>query len=327
MGLLLNWPGKGPPINLGDQLDHYKIDSIVDRTTTTTTYRATNLRTNAPVAIKLPNYEMEVDPSFAERFHREEEIEKSLNHPGLLKAVVDDHRSRAYLVTEWFEGETLRQILNQWKKLPQERAIRIALGVCDALDYIHGHGIIHRNLRPEHILVGLGDHVKLVDFGVAAKEGSPRLTFTNLAQLLGGSPYISPEELAGKRGDARSDIYSLGMILYEMFTGRMAFSEGDAFERLKSHPIPPREIDPAISPELQEVIYRALEREHKNRYASARELALDLSHLDRVGIAERTELLRWKKQKSQGTKKLVLYTALTLIPIALFIMLFYFAKH
>jgi serine/threonine-protein kinase len=315
------------PINLGDQLDHYRLDAVVDRTATTTTYRAADLRSNHLVAIKLPHPEMEIDSAFVDRFHREEEIGQSLNHPGLLKAVVDGHRSRDYLVTEWFDGETLRQILNQRKKLPQEQAIRIALAICDALEYIHGHGIIHRNLRPENILVGAGDHIKLVDFGVAAKDGSPRLTFTNLAQLLGGSPYISPEELAGKRGDARSDIFSLGMILYEMLTGALPFPGADAFERLQKHPVPPRELDPGISPQLQEVLYRALEREHKNRYASARELALDLGHLDRVGVAERTEVLEWKKQKSEKSRKIILYTAVTLIPIVIFILLIYFANH
>lgn len=279
------------------------------------------------MAIKLPHAEMEIDPAFFDRFHREEEIGKSLNHPGLLKTVVDDHRSRTYLVTEWFEGQTLRELLNRWKKLPQEQAIRIALGVSDALEYIHSHGIIHRNLRPENILVDTGGHTKLIDFAVAAKEGSPRLTFTNLAQLLGGSPYISPEELAGKRGDPRSDIFALGMILYEMLTGALPFPGDSPFERLQNHPVPPRVLDPNISPQLQEVLYRALEREQKNRYASAHQFALDLSHLDRVGVAERAEVQEWTKQRSQRSKKIALYAVLALVPIVIFILLIYFARH
>jgi serine/threonine protein kinase len=261
-----------------------------------------------------------------DRFHREEEIGRSLNHPGLLKAIVDQHQSRPYFVTEWFAGPTLRQILNESKKLPQERAIRITLGVCDALEYIHGHGIIHRNLRPENILVGPGDHIKLIDFGAAAKEGSPRLTFTNLAQLLGGSPYISPEELTGKRGDARSDVYALGMILYEMLTGQRPFPDGDAFERLQTHPVPPRELDPSISPQLQEVIYRTIEREHKNRYASAHELALDLSHLDRVGVAQRAELVEWQKRPAAKSRRALFYAAMALIPLLIFALLIYFSQ-
>jgi serine/threonine-protein kinase len=270
---------------------------------------------------------MNQDPAFIDRFHREEEIGNSLNHPGLLKPIVDAHRSRDYFVTEWFDGQSLREILVQSTKLPQDRAIGITLKVCDALDYIHGHGIIHRNLRPKNILVGAGNQIKLVDFGVAAKEGSSRLTFTNLAQLLGGSPYISPEELAGKRGDARSDIFALGMILYEMLTGTLPFPGDDPFERLQKPPVPPRVLDPSISPQLQEVLYRALEREHKNRYASAHEFALDLTHLDRVGVAERAEVREWKKQKSERSRKIILYAALTLLPILVFVLLIYFARH
>ena len=318
--------GIGPPINPGDQLDHYRLDAVVDRTTTTTTFRATDLTTKSSVAIKIPHPDTETDPGFADRFHREEEISESLNHPGLLKAVRDAHRSKSYLVTEWFAGQPLRKLMDDLKKVPQERAIRVTLSICDALEYIHGHGIIHRNLRPENILVGPGDHIKLVDFGVAAKEGSPRLTFTNLTQLLGGSPYISPEELTGKRGDARSDIYALGMILCEMLTGSLPFSGTDAFERLQSHPIPPRELEPSISPQLQEVIYRALEREHKNRYGSAHELAWDLSHLDRVGVAERAEVLEWKKNSKAKSRRALFFAAIALIPLLIFALLLYFSR-
>jgi eukaryotic-like serine/threonine-protein kinase len=314
------------PINLGDPLDHYRLDAVIDRTSTATTYRATDLRSNQVVAIKLPHMDMEADPGFTERFQREEEIGESLNHRGLLKAVRDAHRSKSYLVTEWFAGQPLRKLMEDLKKVPQEHAIRITLNICDALEYIHGHGIIHRNLRPENILVAPDDHIKLVDFGVAAKEGSPRLTFTNLAQLLGGSPYISPEELTGRRGDARSDIYALGMILYEMLTGSLPFPGKDSFDRLQTHPIPPRELEPAISPQLQEVVYRALEREHKNRYASAHELAWDLSHLDRVGIAERAELIGWKKESTAKSRRVLLFTAMALIPLLIFALLLYFSR-
>ncbi len=314
-------------IGPGEQLDHYRVDAVVMNGPTVAVFRGTDLQTGRAVAIKVPHPEMETDLPFLDRLRREEEIDENLSHPGLLKGIKDEHRSRFYIVTEWYDGQTLRQLLNQQKKLSPERAVRIALSVCDVLEYIHGHGIVHRNLRPENIMVGADDHVKLTGFELAAKEGAPRLTFTSIARLVGSSAYVSPEELTGKRGDTRSDVYSLGVILYEMLTGAVPFPGTDPFDRMRKHPIPPREIEPAITPQLQEVIYRALEREHKNRYANAHDFARDLAHLDQVGIAERAELRDWKKDRESEAKRILLYTALALIPILIFGLLIYFSRR
>ena len=238
----------------------------------------------------------------------------------------DEHRSQSYIVSEWFDGQSLREIL-AGNKLPHERAVGIALNVCNALAFIQNHGIVHRDLRPENILVDARDHIKLVNFGVAAKTGARRITFTNLAQVVGVSEYISPEELNGKRDDARSDIYALGVILYEMLTGRTPFQGSGPYDRLLKHPIPPRELDARISPQLQEVIYRALERDPKNRYANGHEVALDLSDLNRLGVAERPELRGWKKHNAPPRKKVLLFVAIALVPIVIFALLLYFAQH
>ncbi len=211
-------------MNVGAQLDHYRLDSIVSRDNVATVFRGTDLQSNQPVALKVPHPGIENDPAFIDRFRREQEIGRALAHSGVLKVLVDDHQSQTYLVMEWFDGKSLRQLLTENKKLSPNRVVRIALAVCEALAYIHNHGVVHRDLRPENILVDAHDQIKLTDFRVAAKEGAPRLTFTNLAQIIGASAYISPEELKGNRGDARSDIYALGVILYELLTGKVPFS-------------------------------------------------------------------------------------------------------
>lgn len=193
----------------GDQLDHYHIEGMVALSSAASIFRGTDLRTNRQVAVKIPNFEIEADPVLAERFQREEEIGKSLDHPGILKVFADDHRSQKYLVTEWFEGKPLRQLIAE-RSLSQERALRIASMICDTLGYIQNHGIAHRDLKPDHICVDDQDKVKLINFGLAGQTGARRITFASLAQVAGMTEYLSPEELNGKRGDSRSDIYAFG---------------------------------------------------------------------------------------------------------------------
>ncbi len=312
-------------INPGEKLDQYRIDGVIARSAATTIFRAIDLRTDQQVAIKVPNPELETDPTFSDRFRREQEIGEQLNHAGLIKVVPDQDRSRPYIVMEWFEGKPLSQIMAE--KISSERAVRIVIAICRALEYIHNHGIVHRDLQPAHILVDSEDQIKLIDFGAAGQAAGKRITFTSISQLTGGSEYISPEELKGKRGDARSDIYAVGLILYEMVAGRKPFPDSDPFDRALNHPVPPRAINAAISPQLQEVIYRALEREPKNRYANAHDFVRDLERLEQVGVADRAELRDWKKGRSLQPQKVVLYVSIALIPIVIFALLFYFASR
>ena len=319
------------PLHPGDQLDHYRIDALVARSGMASIFRATDLLTGRQVAIKVPHPEMESDPVFYERFQREQEIGAKLDHPGVMKVFTDEDRSQVYMVMEWVEGRLLRQVLNEQRKFPVERALRIALAICDTLAYIHSHGVVHRDLKPENIMVDAEDRIKLIDFGIAANVGSRRITFAKLSQTMGTPDYISPEQVRGKRGDARSDLYALGVMLYEMLTGKVPFTGPNAFvimnDRLLNNPIPPRQIDPQISPQLQEIIYRAIEREPKNRYASAREFARDLEHPEQVGVSERPELHDWRKRRTPWTRRILFYLALALIPIVIFGLLLLLAKR
>lgn len=315
----------------GDQLDHYRIESLVARSGMASIFRGTDVRNGRQVAIKIPHPEVEGDPALYDRFRREEEIGKLLDHPGVMKVFADEDRSRVYMVMEWLDGQLLRKILDEQHKLPPERAVQMAVRILNALEYIHSRGVAHRDLKPENVMVDEGDNIKLIDFGIAAHTKSRRLTFAKLSQTMGTPDYISPEQVKGKRGDARSDLYAMGVMLYEMVTGRVPFTGENAFlimnDRLLNNPLPPREIDPSITPQLQEIIYRALERNPKNRYASARDFASDLQQQEKVGVAERTELHNWKDRRTPWGRKILFYVFLALIPVVIFGLLLYVARH
>jgi len=233
-------------------------------------------------------------------------------------------------VMEWCEGRLLRTILDEGR-MSQERAIRIALAILDGLDYIHAKGVIHRDLKPENIMVDEQDNIKIIDFGIAGDSAARRLTYANFTATLGTPNYISPEQVQGKRGDGRSDIYAAGVILYEMLSGKVPFTGPSPMavmnDRLLNYPMPPRVADPSITPQLQEVLYRAMERDPRNRYPKAHDFSRDLEHLDQVGVEDRVELRDWQKRKSQMSRKILYYSALALIPVAVLLMMILLAHH
>lgn len=315
----------------GQELDHYRVDAAVAESGMASIYKATDTKNGRTVALKVPHFAMEADPALFDRFQREEAIGIALDHPNVMRIYQDEERSRVYMVMEWVEGKLLRQIMYEQGKMPQTRAINITLGILNALDYIHKNGVVHRDLKPENIMLDPQDNIKLIDFGIASQAGAKRLTYAGFTQALGSPDYISPEQVKGKRGDARSDLYAVGVMLYEMLSGKTPFSGPSPLavmnDRLINHPLPPREAEPSISPQLQEVLYRALEREPKNRYPSARSFAHDLEHLDLVGVAERSELADWQKRKSATSRKVLYYGLLALIPFALFLVMMLLARH
>jgi serine/threonine-protein kinase len=295
-----------------------------------TIYRATDLRDNRVVALKIPHPDLESDPILFDRFQREAGIGERLNHPKVMRVFGGEDRSRVYMVMEWCDGRLLRQILQEGRITP-DRAISIAIGVLDALDYIHANGVVHRDLKPENIMVDADDNIKLIDFGIAGDTAARRLTYAKFTAALGTPDYISPEQVQGKRGDGRSDIYSMGVILYEMLTGKLPFTGPSPLaamnERLLNYPIPPRVADLSVSPQLQEILYRALERDPRNRYAKANQFAWDLAHIDQVGVEDRPELRNWQKRKSQLSRKILYYGALALIPVAILLLMILVAHH
>jgi eukaryotic-like serine/threonine-protein kinase len=294
-----------------DRLGPYRIEDEVAQGGMATVFRGVHEQTGRAVAIKVPH------PGEERHFRRELEILRRLDHPGIVKVLDNRECGRLCMVMEWAEGRSLRRILTDAGALDPEAAVRIVLPVCDALEYIHGRGVAHRDLKPENIVVDAQGRVKVLDFGVATcgaffMPDAPR-------QATGTPDYISPEQVLGKRGDARSDIYALGVMLYEMLTGTVPFSGANALavmnDRLRNAPTPPRELNPAIPAELDKAVCRALERDPKRRYASVRHLAWAL------GAPRRPQLIESR------ARRVLSYVALGMIPGTIFALLLYAASR
>ncbi len=312
------------PLHAGDQLDEYVLDSLVASSGMASIFRAIDTRNGRAAAIKVPHPEAELDPIFHERFLREIEIGARLQHPCIRQIFPTDDRSRLYMAMEWLDGRLLRQALAEEGQFSIPRAVAIATEILDALDYMHGSGVVHRDLKPENIMVADDGHIKIIDFGIAAVAGSRRLTFGKLSQIMGSPDYISPEQVKNKRGDARSDLYAVGVILYEMLTGETPFQGANPLAvmnaRLIETPRPPSEINPEVPSELEAIILRALERDPQQRYASARDFAWDLAHPGQVSVGDRRQI------PPAPRPSLVSYMMLALIPVVVFALLLYVAR-
>jgi serine/threonine-protein kinase len=316
---------------VGETLDHYRLDATVARSGMSTLFRATDLTSGRRVAIKIPHPEMEADPILVERFKREQAIGQELDHPGVVKTYDGEVRSRVYMVIEWVDGRLLRSILNEAGKLPIERAVSFTLQICDALDTMHKHGVVHRDLKPENIMVDAEDRIKVIDFGIAMKEDARRITYVGMSPALGTPDYISPEQVKGQRGDQRSDIYALGIMFYEMLTGEVPFRGPNPLavmnERVLHDPQPARKLRPEISAELQEILNRALQRDPRHRYATASEMAWELEHQEQIGVDDGPRRQPLRASFLPKGRKLLLYAGLVLVPLILFGLMLALAKR
>ena len=317
-------------LQAGQRFEYFRIEAFVVRTHMTSIYRGTDLRTGQLVAIKIPHPELECDPAFYSRFQREMAIGKKLHHPGVVQVLDSAEMDQLCIVMEWVEGKFLREILTTEGQLSVERATRIAINVCAALDYIHGQGVVHRDLKPENIMVGEGDAIKLIDFGISASEGMRRLTFSRLSNAMGTPDYISPEQIKRKRTDGRCDVYALGVILHEMLTGKTPFDGPNPFavmnDRLVNDPPAGRELNSEISVQLQEILFRAMERDPENRFKSARELADALTHPENVEVIDRAARRQHKPARLPFVKRILSYTMLLIIPVVIFSLMLLVAR-
>jgi eukaryotic-like serine/threonine-protein kinase len=318
------------PLYPGDQLDDYQLESLIASSGMASIFRATDLRDGSPAAIKVPHPQAECDPIFHDRFRREIEIGVRLQHPGIRKTFPSTGRRRLYVALEWLDGRLLRQVLAEERPFSIDRAVWMAVDILAALQYMHAQGVVHRDLKPENIMLVDAERIKIIDFGIAACADSRRLTFGNLSQVMGSPDYISPEQVKNKRGDARSDLYAVGVILYEMLTGETPFHGANPFAvmnaRLVTSPRPPSEVNPDVPPELDQIVLHALERDPVHRYASAQQFAQDLAHPDEASVLDRPALVDLRQNARAPRRSLVSYLMRAFIPAIVFGFLLYLAR-
>jgi len=273
----------------GTRVDHYEIIRMLGHGGMNWVYLARDVTNDQEVVLKFPNDELIGNIAVFERYKREAEIGNRLHHPQVQQLLnADEKRSEDYLVVEFIKGQTLRAILEEHapNPLPVAEAIRITLLISGALAYCHEQGIYHRDIKPENIMVQDDGNIKIIDFGIALLEGARRVTWRGLSGTMGTPDYMSPEQLKGERGAASSDIYAVGVMLYEMLCGHTPFEGENIFAIMNQHVSqdPPSILlmNPNLSPELATVVMRAIRRDQTKRYQLMSDLLYDLRNLEEV---------------------------------------------
>ena len=243
------------------------------------------------VVLKFPMTALIGDVATYERFQREFNIEKKMNHPAIPHAIaMNDGPTGPYLVVEYIEGVSLRNYLSEHGALPIEEVIKIGTQLADALAFLHVRGVYHRDLKPENIIVGTDNRIHILDFGIALMEGARRVTWSVLSDAMGTPDYMAPEQIQGKRGDARTDIYALGIILYEMLTASVPFSGESPLsvmhQAMTTNPVPPSRIESSIPAGMEAVILKCIRRSPEERYQAADLLEYDLKHYNDLDMSK-----------------------------------------
>jgi len=269
-------------IQPGTNLDGFEIKEVIGHGAFSDVYLAVDPE-GRQVVLKCPHDAIMGDTSTFDRFRRELEIAKKLDHPGIQHSYdLGAHRSRPYLVMEYVEGETLRGLLNREKRLPTARAIVLTQQLAEAMAYAHSQGVYHRDLKPENLLITPEGRLVVTDFGIALLSGARRLTWRWLTSTVGTPDYMAPEQIQGKRGDARTDIYAIGIMLFEMLAEHVPWEGDNPLAVMQQHlsaPLPDlHAINSSVLPPLEAIVRKCLRKDPDERYQDAGELLHDLQH-------------------------------------------------
>jgi serine/threonine protein kinase len=273
----------------GSRIDHYQILRQLGQGGASHVYLAKDWHALQEVVLKFPDDDVIGGAAVFERYKREAEIGRRLSHPSIQRHLHQgEQRSAEYLVLEYMRGRTLREAMRKRapEMLPTEEVLHMLIQVCSALAYTHEHGVIHRDVKPENIMLLENGDSKIFDFGIALLEGERAIRRLVFASPIGTPDYMAPERLLGAQGDRRADIYAVGVVLYELLCGRTPFEEQDVFALVTRHIShdPPSivQFNALVSPALATVVMRAIRRDPEKRYACMPDLLYDLQHLDSV---------------------------------------------
>jgi serine/threonine protein kinase len=277
-------------LQIGDQFDRFQIREHMAQGGMADIYRAYDLVNRRDVVLKIPDKMMIGDPAQYERFQRELEVLNTLDHPAILHGLGSGQYNRIpYLVTELVKGKSLRDIMAASAPLPPDQAMPLMRKIAEGMAYCHDHDVVHRDLKPENILVTDEGQPIIMDFGLALTKGSHRVTYANLSATAGTPDYMAPEQIEGQRGDARTDLYALGTLFYEMLSGTLPFSADNNFAVMQLHlnGVAPRldKVQPAVSPELAAIVAKCLQREPGDRYADMHAFIAALDHPETADLA------------------------------------------
>ncbi|MHB8575161.1 MAG: serine/threonine protein kinase [Dehalococcoidia bacterium] len=275
---------------LGERIDHYEILSPLGEGGFAAAYLARDTRSGQQVVLKWPDEALLGDPTVFEHFRRETAITRQLHHPHIQSAVdTPESRSAPYLVLEYIEGQPLHRYLRGKGRLPVDEAVSIAKQIVSALQYMHEQHVYHRDLKPENVMLTADGTAKIIDFGIALMEGSRRMTWRYLTNAAGTPSYMAPEQIQGKRGDARTDIYAFGIMLYEMLKGRPPYgSPGeDPLTVMQQHLSGHADTLPgSVPPGLAGIVAKCMRRNPDERYQNDADLLADFDRYPELTAAD-----------------------------------------